>query len=389
LIKPEYADNSIQRALDTGLITDEDSRLIRDFTAELRAARGISTSRVLKITYTLVYWRHHLGPFTKNSIYDIYRGIENLRNARVNGKPYKQNTLRDYLNFLKRFYLWLIDNGLSNVARDRVKKIAVPRTDSMTKTAEQLLTEDHIQMMIRACRSSRDRAMIAVLYEGGFRIEEIGTLTWEQVLFDEYGVVINVNVKTEKVRYVRLIAATQYLLAWRNDYPFEPSGEAVVFLSQQKKPLKYAAVLVQLRKITARAGIPKHITPHLLRHSRITQMIRTGYNESIIKKVMWGDINTTMFDTYVHLTDRDIDNELLKRAGITRKEQKETQSMNPLQCANCHTINAPTHSFCMQCGRALTEVAQKRVDIIKQEFPKTPEFQIIWELVEQKLKTLQ
>jgi len=41
-----------------------------------------------------------------------------------------------------------------------------------------------------------DRALISVLYEGGFRIKEIGTLTWDQVSFKDNRVIINVNIKT-------------------------------------------------------------------------------------------------------------------------------------------------------------------------------------------------
>ena len=40
----------------------------------------------------------------------------------------------------------------------------------MTKTAEMMLTEDEVRAMINACMNSRNRALIATLYEGGFRI---------------------------------------------------------------------------------------------------------------------------------------------------------------------------------------------------------------------------
>lgn len=41
-----------------------------------------------------------------------------------------------------------------------------------------LLTEEDVSTMINACSTSRDLALISVLYEGGFRIGELDNLTW-------------------------------------------------------------------------------------------------------------------------------------------------------------------------------------------------------------------
>ena len=71
----------------------------------------------------------------------------------------------------------------------------------MTKTAADLLTPDEVGAFIRSCKSVRDLAFYMALYEGGFRVGELGKLTWGQVKFDEYGVAINVDFKTGKPRY--------------------------------------------------------------------------------------------------------------------------------------------------------------------------------------------
>ena len=44
-LKPEYARHTLDAALGSGLITDEDARLIEEFVAELRATPGIGVSR--------------------------------------------------------------------------------------------------------------------------------------------------------------------------------------------------------------------------------------------------------------------------------------------------------------------------------------------------------
>ncbi len=300
---------------------------------------------------------------------------------KINGRPYKQNTQRDFLNFIKRFYVWLIDHQYSSIPKETVLQIKVPRTDAMTKTAEMMLSEDEVRAMINACMNSRDRALIATLYEGGFRIEEIGLLTWSQIKVDDYGMIINTNKKTEKPRYIRLVSATPYLAQWRNDYPYAIAADGLVFTSRKNLPLRYEGIALQLKKIAARAGLKKRITPHLFRHSRITTMVQQGYNETIIKKMMWGNIRTVMFETYCHLTDTDVDNEILAKQGIKRKEGKKQRAMEPRQCPYCSSINAPTDQFCSVCFKPLTEEMEQSMEQIMRKIEKTPEFVKVMEMV--------
>ncbi|MGB7787485.1 tyrosine-type recombinase/integrase [Methanoregula sp.] len=383
--KGAYADHSITHPVEKGRLSAEDARLIRDFIAEIKATHGIGVGRANKLIFTLVTWRKFIGPFRANTIADIYRGIEAMRDARNEGVPYKQNTQRDFLLILKRFSKWLIANGHSALREEKIAKIKAPRSDRMTKTAQQMLTEEEVRAMIDACQNSRDRAIIATIYEGGFRVEEIGRLTWGQVKFDDYGTVVNVDEKTGKPRYVRLLAATQYLIQWKNDFPFEATPDALVFLSNQKLPLQYPAVAKQFKIIAARAGIRKKITPHLFRHSRITAMIREGYSESTVMRQMWGSLNSTMFPTYLHLTDNDTDNEIFERQGIRRPEAHRCDALAVKQCVSCNTVNPSTYNFCKTCGEPLDETARLSLERLKKDIEQTPEYKMILSMARQKL----
>jgi site-specific recombinase XerD len=384
-VKSVYAEHSINDALKAGQLTADDARLIRDFVAEIKATRGIGVSRANKLTYSLVSWRQYIGPFRTNTVADLYRGLEALREARHDNIPYKQNTLKDHIVLLKRFFRWLRANGYSTVPADKIEGIRAPKADRMTKTAGQLLTEDEVRAMIDACQNSRDRAVIATIYEGSFRVQELGRLTWSQVKFDDYGTVINVDEKTGAPRYVRLVAATQYLIQWKNDFPFPVTPDALVFVSNRRLPVQYSAVAVQLKKIARRAGIRKKISPHIFRHSRITEMIRQGYSESIVKRMAWGNIDSTMFSRYLHLVDNDTDNEVLEKHGIRRPEERRSDAMEVRQCASCNTVNPPTFQFCSTCGEPLTEKVRMSMERLRRDIEKTPEYQEIVGVARRKL----
>lgn len=373
-----YLEGSITRHLESGQITNEDASLIREFLEEMRATKHISLVRARKLNAHLISWRQFIGPYRENTMADLHSGIVKLQtHKRENGEKYEQNTQRDFVVFLKRFYLWLIENEYSTIPEKKIKAIKPPATNTMTKTAESLLTVDEVRAMLDACFTSRDRALLACLFEGAFRIGELGTLTWGQVKFTEWNCTINVKYKTQKPRFVPLVFSRGYMAQWRNDYPGKADPDSPVFLTRTGVSLSYAGVSKQIRDIAERAGIKKHITPHLFRHSRVTAMIREGFNDSVIKRICWGNINTNMFSTYAHLTDSDIEQEIAEHAGIAQKNVvKRSEALDPLQCHRCYTVNPPTSSFCSTCGSALTEDVANHLQESVSEIESDPRFQV-------------
>jgi integrase len=166
--------------------------------------KHLSTIHANKITFDLVRFRNYLGEYRKNTIIDVNRAIDRITNDPIRdpsnkSRRYKQNTLRDFVSILRGFYLWLIDNNCSQCPREKILKIGIPRGDTMTKTEEQLLTNDEVLAFIKACKTSKDRAFFATLYEGAFRIQELCTLTWGQVSIEDKMIVVNVNGKTGRI----------------------------------------------------------------------------------------------------------------------------------------------------------------------------------------------
>ena len=126
--------NSILHAVKRGQLTERDSELIKAFTLELESTVGISVSRSNKLIYTLVGWRRFiLKPFDECTITDIHKAIPELKRGKsTHAKPYKANTISDFLKVLKQFFTWLAKYGHSKISLERIREIKAPGRDNMT-----------------------------------------------------------------------------------------------------------------------------------------------------------------------------------------------------------------------------------------------------------------
>lgn len=352
----EYTENSIQRAIDEGAITESDAKAIKEFINEKQAtAEHLSPGRAFKIAVTLIGSRRFLEvPFLDATIEDLNDAVRRIKGT----AEYKQNTRSDYVRFLKRFVLWLVESGRVDIPEKRVRAIKVPSLDNMTKTAEMMLDEEEIRAIIDRCRNSRDKCFLMMLYEGAFRVGELGNLKWGQVQFPrdkDWSVIVNVAEKTGVPRMVPLVMTKPFLVAYMNDNNLARKPDQYVFLTGRGQPLQYAGVAKMLKVAAKEAGVTKAVTPHLFRHSRITHMVRDGMGESIVKAIAWGNQGTDMLKTYSHISNETIMDAVAEKYGIKKPEKREEKKLfEPIQCPSCGKVNPPGTKYCGECMRPLT-----------------------------------
>lgn len=367
-------------AVQAGKITEKDAALIREFINDQTGS--LSPRREYLITDILILNREFFPEYCTITTADAQEGIHRILNAvrPADGAPrFKKNTLADRVKIMKRFFLWMCDNGYGeNLNEKKLQKIIPPPPDRMTKTAADLLSKEEIEALITAAENSRDRALISVLYEAGLRSRELADLTWGDLKFNSWNAVLNTAGKTGKPRYIPLVMSRSYLAQWKNDYPAELHPDSFVFVTLRKQgdrkeylPLSYVGLYYLIQKHAEKAGITKKITPHIFRHSRITHLIQDKIPETFNKKMMWGNISTNMYSTYAHIVNEDLDSCIAEINGIRIKtdeeEEKKEKLLHPRQCRECGTVNAPTANFCSVCGSPLTSEAHTETETSQDE----------------------
>jgi len=169
---------------------------------------------------------------------------------------------------------------------------------------------------------------------------------------------VNLDFKTGIPRYIQLVMPKKFFAEWRADYPVQITPDSLVFLNERGGPLTYAGGSSEIRRIARRANLPKRITPHILRHSRITYLLREDMKESTLKLMIWGSMSSEMLKTYVHLTGLDIDTKISRLYGMDAGQGTvRYEKLEPIVCPSCNLVNPPGEDYCRNCMEPLTPEA--------------------------------
>lgn len=390
--RPGYFLHLVDNALTTDRISKNDADLITRFIHDQQATKAIKEIRCSKLAQTLTSWRQFMTlGFSEITRDDLFSSISKLNQSR-----YKRNTRNDHIVILKQFFSWLIRRQLTKIKKEELDEISAPGVDSESTEAKDLLTRDEVIQIVKACKNLRDRAIVVTLYESAARISELARVRWGDLEYTENGI-INLTIhdeKTQKKRYAPLLLSIEYLAAWRSGYPGIPSNDAIAFPdSISGEMLEYRAILQQITRAAARAKIGKRCNPHVFRKSRLTEMVREGYQESVIKEIGWANPSSQMLKTYIKLGKDDVLNEFMTRSGIKKREEKAKDNA-PRQCSYCFAMNSPISDFCHKCGAPLTDEVRQSLESKTNAIEQSPRYQpdiekLVERMVEEKLKKLQ
>lgn len=206
----------------------------------------------------------------------------------------------------------------------RPVKLRVPRRLPAT-----LRIED-IAVVLAACERLRDRFLFALLAETGMRIGQALGLRHEDFVSRQRRVMIvprsdNANGARAKCLSAVAVPVSAPLVRLYSDYmhtEYRELDSDYVFVNLWSepvgRPLRYQAVAKLVSRLSARTGI--EFTPHMLRHSRATELIRGGVPIEVVSKLLTHRSVTTTSDAYVHLDVEDLRAELV-RAGAWEADQ--------------------------------------------------------------------
>ncbi|WP_457675280.1 tyrosine recombinase XerC [Thiolapillus sp.] len=219
--------------------------------------------------------------------------------ARRHRQGLSAKSLQRRLAALRAFYRYLkregrVDgNPAMGVRAPKVKR-KLPATldvDQMTRLLE--LPGD-------SPLDRRDRAMMELLYSSGLRLAELVSLDLADL--DLPDAMVEVTGKGRKTR--RLPVGRKALEALEGWLQVRPSlaaeDEPALFVSQRGRRLGPRSVQSRLARRAVEQGSPRHVHPHLLRHSFASHVLESSGDLRAVQELLGhADISTTQI--YTHL----------------------------------------------------------------------------------------
>ena len=172
--------------------------------------------------------------------------------------------------------------------------------------------------------SQRNRAIIEVLFSCGLRVSELVTLKLSDLYLEEK--FVRVIGKGNKERLVPISdKAIHELELWFSDrchLDIKKGEEDYVFLNRRGSHLTRVMILIMIKRQAEEAGIKKVISPHTLRHSFATALLKGGADLRVIQALLGHeDIGTT--EIYTHIDSTMLREEILEHHPRNRMYEQE------------------------------------------------------------------
>lgn len=261
-----------------------------------------------------------------NKIEDVGK-LRNLKPGTI--RTYKNN-VRDFLKFINKhpedltcedardFLLYLKDKGdksstLNNKNGSLVffyKRVLgklwddnlVPRAIN-DYAIPRVLTREEVERLLDATPNLKYKAMFALMYSSGLRVSEVIHLNYEDISRTNMQIYIR-NSKTHSSRYAILSKRALDILT---EYWFKcgkPKG--ILFPNQWTgEYLTPSATGLEMRKSVKRAGLPKDVHSHCLRHSFATHLLEDGVDIRYIQSLL-GHRSPKSTEIYLHLSNKTV-----------------------------------------------------------------------------------
>jgi integrase len=192
------------------------------------------------------------------------------------------------------------------------------KAGSASKNRKEALTLEQWDTLINLPMSARDRALLAVMYDGYHRPMEVLILKWSDLKINERGdIEYDILFKTDKGRcIVQKPGTTEILEAWRRECGAALTDDTYIFPAPDGSAYRTITVLAKMfRRLKAKTGI-KDLKPSTLRTSAITHDVDAGLPISYICLRAWGEPFNDLVNLYTRPDSAKIQRDQHDKTGL-------------------------------------------------------------------------
>ena len=284
---------------------------IEDFINYCTFEKGLSDKTRKSYEYDLRGYHQFLSEEGINNIRDISTEcIEKFLKKRSNNND-KTTTIAHNLTVIKNFHTYLYKNGI--IDKDIANSISRPK---IQKKLPRVISVEDMQRLLDINLSTifdyRNKAMLELMYGTGLRVSELINLDVCDI--DFINCIIRIIGKGNKERIVPLgeysIYYVKLYMEKRREMLKNENCDAL-FLNNHGKRMTRQGFFKNLKSILKSQGLDENISPHTLRHSFATHLLKYGADLRSIQELLGhSDISTTRI--YTHVSDEKVSNDYKK-----------------------------------------------------------------------------
>lgn len=289
---------------------------LEDFLHYMTVERGVSTNTISAYRNDLDQFIEYLessnlGGFPPISWDHVSEQVISNYVLHLHELGYSETTKARKIASMKSLFRFLVmeqvleNNPTANLGTPKIGR-SLPHPLSIDEI-ERLLS---LPASLDTPEGLRDLAMLDILYATGMRVSELTALDLADVDLSEGSVRCQGKGGKERVVPIHPVAA-ELLASYVEDARPVFAGEketAALFLNRRGNRLSRQGFWLILKKYTEEAALEGRVTPHTLRHSFATHLLRGGAPLRHVQELL-GHASITTTQIYTHLTSEHVRSE--------------------------------------------------------------------------------
>ncbi len=228
----------------------------------------------------------------------------------LRGKDYADATVARKVAAVKSFFNYLTAEG--KIAQDPTESLSSPRVGKSLPKAISVREID--ELLEQPCKRStpeakRDKAMLELLYATGLRVSELVALDLDSIEPHQNRATVRCVGKGNKERLIPIheqaVESLRLYLQEARPELVRSKRQKALFINRRGERLTRQGFWLILKNYARAAHLSPQVTPHTLRHSFATHMLRGGAPLRNVQEML-GHANIATTQVYTQLTDEHV-----------------------------------------------------------------------------------
>ena len=240
----------------------------------------------LFLRFMIFYKDEELDKITKDQIVDYLLHL-------IKTKKISTSTQNQVINAIKFYY--------EKVLNRETQKYWINRPQREFRLPV-VLSEEEVMSLMGAVPNLKHLTIVALLYSAGLRRGEVLRLKKGDIDMHRK----QIKVAKSKGKKDRMTVLSEFMAELLTRYVKEYKPTYWLFESPDRKPYSASSIAFIIQRASKKAGIAKHVTPHVLRHSFATHLMDQGIETRYIQTLL-GHASLETTAIYTHVSTRSIE----------------------------------------------------------------------------------